>query len=104
MEIQVSDRPTGRLRRLLATLRRAGVALPAVLVLAGLAGVGVLFLGGGSDKPKGPPDTDPSLTPAAAQRAARKQERARGGHVVRLAGVGAQAEAKRNPADGAARP
>ena len=104
MEVQVSDRPTSRLKRLFATLRRAGVALPAVLVLAGLAGVGVLFLGGGSDKPKGPPDTDPSLTPQAAKRAARKEEYARGGHVVQLGGVGSQPKTSGNPADDAPSP
>ena len=105
MEVQVSDRPTGRLRRLLAKLRPAGVVLPAVLVLAGLGAVGVLFVGGGgSDKPKGPPDTDPSLTPEAAKRAARKQEKTSGGHVVQLSGVGSQPRSGGNAADDAPSP
>jgi cell wall-associated NlpC family hydrolase len=91
MEIQVSDRPTGRLRRLIAGLRRAGTALPAALVLIGLGVVAALLLGGGGGhaRPK-PPDTDPALTPDAAKRAAHEQKQTGGGHVVQLAGVGSQ--------------
>src|SRR3954447_18651384 len=104
MEVQVPDKPTGRLRRLSGALRRLGVALPAVLVLAGLAGLAVVFVGGGSDTPKGPPDTDPSLTPQAAKRAARKEEKSKGGHVVQLGGVGSQQTPSGDASDAAPSP
>jgi cell wall-associated NlpC family hydrolase len=96
MEAQLSDRPT-RLRRALAILRRAGVLIPAVLALLGVAAVATLLVGG--EHPGGKPapksrDTDPVLTPSAAKGAVRKQARQSGGHVVRIAGVGAAA----NPA------
>ena len=55
MEVQVPDQPTGRLRRLSALVRRAGVALPALLVLAGLGAFAALWMGGGDDKPEGRP-------------------------------------------------
>jgi hypothetical protein len=91
MEVQIPDRPR-RLRRLTALLKRAGVVVPAVVILAALAGIGALFVGGGDggDKPKGPPDTDPTLTPGAATKAARKEEKKGGGNVVQLSGVGSQ--------------
>jgi hypothetical protein len=106
MEVQVSDRPTGRLRRLLSRLRRVGVVVPAVLVLAGLGAVGVLFVGSGGDKPKGPPDTDPSLTPEAAKRSAQKEAKSKGGggHVVQLSGVGSQPRTSGSPTDDAPSP
>ena len=100
MEVQVPDQPTGRLRRLSALVRRAGVALPALLVLAGLGAFAALWMGGGDDKPEGSPDTDPALTPEAAKKAAKKEEKRSGGNVVRLTGVGSQPRQEADPEDG----
>jgi cell wall-associated NlpC family hydrolase len=91
MEVQLSDRPS-RLRRPLAVLRRAGVFIPAVLALLGVAAVATLLVGGehaGRKTARGARDTDPVLTPGAASGAVRKHSRRSGGHVVRMAGVGA---------------
>src|SRR3954468_24921824 len=97
MEVHASDKPTGRLRGLLAPF-------VAALVLAGLAAVAVVFVGGGGDKRTGPPDTDPSLTPQAVKNAARKQEKSKGGHVVQLSGVGARRRVTASPSDDAPSP
>jgi cell wall-associated NlpC family hydrolase len=90
MEVQASNQPPGRLNRLLGPLRRPRVALPAVLLVAGLGGAAALAAGGGADRPVGPPDTDPALTPEVAKRAGHKEAATGGGHVVQLAGAGSQ--------------
>jgi cell wall-associated NlpC family hydrolase len=81
------------------------MALPALLVLVGLVALAVVFVGGGtSHKRKGPPDTDPSLTPQAAGKAAHKVEHSKGGHVVQLGGVGSTPRVSAGAADDAPSP
>jgi len=67
------------------------VALPAVLLVAGLGGAAALAAGGGAaDRPARPPDRDPALTPEAAKNAPHKEASPGGGHLVQLAGVGSR--------------
>jgi hypothetical protein len=80
------------------------VAVPALLVLAGLGAFAALWMGGGDDKPERPPDTDPALTPEAAKKAAKKEEKKGGGNVVRLTGVGSQPRQEADPEDDAPSP
>jgi len=105
MEVQVPERPPGRLRRGRGLLRRARIALPAALVLVAVAAVAALWLGGGgSSGPPKPRDTDPVLTPQAAKRAKKEEVKAGGGHLVRVTGVGSRARASGGAADDAPSP
>jgi cell wall-associated NlpC family hydrolase len=107
MEARLSERPSGPVKRVLATVRRAGVFLPAALALVGVGAVAALRVGGdGAGKKAAPPkqrDTDPVLTPSATKGVVRKQPRQSGGHVVHMGGVGAQPKpAPKSSSNGAA--